>query len=117
MKDILLLEDGDLYVDDTGDIRITDSVRQAVRVRLRWFFDEWRLGPEYGVPYYEDVLIKNPNPLRVSQVIRDEVMTVDEVTDVRNIEVKIDARNRTAKVTMDIVTQEETAREELMIVV
>lgn len=35
MKDILLTADGDLAIGETGDISITDSVRQAIRVRLR----------------------------------------------------------------------------------
>ena len=71
MKDILLTADGGLAIGETGDISITDSVRQAIRVRLRWFFQEWRLGPEIGIPYYEEILVKNPNNLRIKQSIRD----------------------------------------------
>lgn len=43
MKDILLVDD-DLYVTDTGDIRLTDRVSQAAKIRLRWFKMNGALG-------------------------------------------------------------------------
>ena len=59
MKDLLLNIGGDLYIDPaTGDIEITDSVEQAIQIRLRWFIAEWWLGPGYGIPYWEEVLIE-----------------------------------------------------------
>ena len=38
----ILLNDGDLVVTDTGDIRLTNSVRQAITIRLLWFAREWK---------------------------------------------------------------------------
>ena len=55
MKDLLLDESGDLLLDETGDIQFTDSITQAIAIRLRWFLNEWKLGPELGIPYYEEV--------------------------------------------------------------
>lgn|GEM_PF-3755842 len=57
--DILLTPDGDLNITENGDIQLPESVRQAIRIRLLWFFSEWRFAPEIGVPYFEDFLIKN----------------------------------------------------------
>lgn len=48
MVDIRLDKNGDIDISPTGDIFITESVRQAVLIRLRWFFGEWRLGPYMG---------------------------------------------------------------------
>ena len=71
MIDILLEEDGDIAVSEVGDISITNSVRQAVLIRLRWIYNEWRLGPELGFPWFEQVFVKNPkhreNPLSYSR--------------------------------------------------
>jgi len=117
MKDILLTSDGDLKINDFGDIALTDSVRQAVRIRLQWFFGEWRFGPQYGVPYYEDVLIKNPDRKQIRRIIRDETNMVDEVLDVRNIIIYVDKPERKARITFDVVTDEETYREEVLIYV
>ena len=82
MKDLLITRSGDLYIDPaTGDIIITDSVEQAIQIRLRWFFKEWRLGPRKGIPYWEEVLIKNPNKLRIRQLFREAILSVEEVED------------------------------------
>ena len=115
MKDILLTPDGDLFINEQGDISLTDSVRQAVRIRLLWFYGEWRFWPDTGVPYYESILVKNPNTEYVRQIIRDEVMSVDEVIDARNIRIDLDKPARTATITLDVVTSEETYREEVII--
>lgn len=96
MKDILLTDGGDLEVYSAGDISLTDSVKQAIAVRLRWFADEWRLGQDMGIPYFEDVLIKNPDTSRIEQIVRDEILSVDEVTDVRSITCEVSPEMRTA---------------------
>jgi len=115
MKDILLTSGGDLDVSEYGDISLTDSVRQAVKIRLKWFFDEWRLAPQFGIEYFELFLVKAPNKEQLRQTIREAVMSVDEVTDVENINIAIDNPTRQATITLDIVTLEETYREELLI--
>ena len=115
MKDILLTLDGDLSIDEFGDISLTDSVRQAVRIRLLWFLEEWRFAPTFGVPYFESVFIKNPSLAQIRSIIRKEVISVDEVLDARNISIDFDRVKRTARITLDIVTAEETYREEVPI--
>lgn len=115
MKDILLSNNGDLAVNEFGDISLTDSVRQAVKVRLLWFFNEWRFSPAYGVPYFEEILVKDPDIERVRRIVRDEVVSVDEVIDARNVKIVIDKQKRTAAITLDIVTSGETFREEVLI--
>lgn len=51
MYDLKLDRSGDLEISDAGDVMLTQSVRQAVEIRLRWLFGEWRFSPEAGVPY------------------------------------------------------------------
>jgi hypothetical protein len=90
MKDFLLTPGGDLHINPaTGDIEITDSVEQAIRIRLLWFLNEWRLGRDFGIPYREDVLIKNPNKLRIRQLFRDAIVSVEEVESVEEINASI----------------------------
>lgn len=45
MYDLKLNNSGDLEISDTGDVMLTQSVRQAVEIRLRWLFGEWRFAP------------------------------------------------------------------------
>lgn len=89
MKDILINKNGDLVVNETTGIQITDSVAQAIAIRLRWFFNEWRFAPQYGVPYFEEILVKNPNNLRVRQIIRDEILSVEEVEQLIRLDIVV----------------------------
>ena len=52
MIDLKLDATGDLELSAAGDISATDSIVQAVRIRLLWFFGEWRLMPSLGFPYF-----------------------------------------------------------------
>jgi len=115
MLDILLAPDGDLNITEWGDISLTESVRQAVRIRLLWFFQEWRFSPGFGVPYWEDILIKNPNTARIRRIIREEVMSVDGVQDVVNMQMDINSSTRRALISFDAVLASETYREEVHI--
>lgn len=117
MKDILLTPRGDIFIDPaTGDIEITDSVAQAIRIRLLWFYKEWRLGPEFGIPYYEEILIKNPNKLRIRQLFREAILSVDEVESVVSLEAAIDDATRLLSVKYRAKTKDgsEISREELL---
>lgn len=98
MKDLLLNKNGDLVVNPTTGVSITDSVAQAVTIRLKWFFDEWRFAPKYGVPYYEEILVKNPSNLRIRQIIRDEILSVEEVEQVTKLNISV-LPNRRARIT------------------
>jgi len=116
MKDLLLTRDGDLFINPaTGDIEITDSVEQAIRIRLLWFWREWRLGPDFGIPYFEEILIKNPNKLRVRQLFREAIMSVDEVQEVEDLNAEINAATRILTVTYRVKVNGEITDGEVML--
>lgn len=104
MKDLRLTDDGDLYVNERGDIEITDAVIQAVKIRLRWFLGEWRINTDYGIPYYDEVFIKNPSTSVLEDRIRTEILTVDEVEAVNNVSISIDRNTRIADITFSITS-------------
>ena len=95
--DILLTADGDIKLSDIGDISLTESIRQQVLIHLRWIRDEWRLGPDLGFTWFEDVLVKRPNLDNIQQLIREEIMKVDGVTDAEVEDAVYDPKNRTAR--------------------
>lgn len=115
MTDILLTPYGDLNITEFGDITLTESVRQAVRIRLLWFFSEWRLGPEFGVPYFEEFFIKNPNIMLIRSIVREQVKSVDDVIEVRNLSIDLNKQTRLLVIRFIFVTSEETYREEVMV--
>jgi hypothetical protein len=113
MFDLKIDNNGDLELTDTGDVRITESIVQAVRIRLFWFFREWRLGPALGFPYFEDVFVKNPNEAHIKGLIRDTIMGVKGVTDVLEICFSLDRQTREVQISVVFTTAEETFREEV----
>ena len=115
MYDLKLDRTGDLEISDTGDVMLTQSVRQAVEIRLRWLFGEWRFGPEAGVPYFDRIMVKKPDIEGIKQILRTEIMAVDGMTDVNNLQVVIDAKSRVATITFDGTADGENFSEEVLI--
>lgn len=113
MLDIMLDKSGDIKVSALGDISLTESVRQAVLIRLRWIYNEWRLGPEFGFKWFEEVFVKNPNIPKIKQLIRDEIMKVDEVTEAQVNSVTYDPKKRAATFVYTCSVGEATFREEV----
>lgn len=113
MVDIRLGKNGDIDVSAVGDIFITESVRQAVLIRLRWFFGEWRLGPDMGFKWFEEVFVKNPNTFKIRQLIREEILKVNEVVSATVTSVKYDPAKRACTFIYQFSTDEDTYREEV----
>lgn len=113
--DILLDSGGDIIVNNAADITPKHSIRQDVKIRLQWFFEEWRFGPEFGLSYFEEVFVKNPSVDRIAQIIREEAAKAIGVTEIRDVRVNYNTDNRAAAITFIIVTDEGSFREELNI--
>lgn len=103
MFDLKLTSSGDLDINELGDVSTTSSVSQAVAVRLRWFLGEWRLGPTFGLPYYEEVFVKNPNLTKIKFLLRELVIGVEGVSDVTKIEIELDRKTRRAQIAVAFV--------------
>lgn len=112
--DILLGEKGDLHFKD-ADIVLTNSVRQKINIRLKWFFQEWRWDDEAGIEYFEYMFVKNPDLEQLQEMIEDAIFDVDEVTDVNYVNFAVDSVTRKAVITYEAVTDEETFKEEVTI--
>lgn len=51
-------------------IRGAEAIAQRVRVRFRFFLGEWFLDRRLGVPYYREILKKNPDPILIASILR-----------------------------------------------
>lgn len=73
----------DLALDpDTWDLAFpprliygAECIIQRIRMRFRWFLGEWFLDLREGVPYFQDILVKNPD-LNLIQFIFRRVLTL-----------------------------------------
>ncbi len=116
VKDILLDRDGDIHIGPESDIDITDSVVQAIRVRLLWFLGECVLyPPETGTDYFGAVFGKNVSPLLAASEIRSQILLVDEVTEVPDVTIDVDSKTRNAVIRYTARTEREVIRNEVVI--
>ena len=47
-----------------------------------------------GIPYYEDVFVKNPSAMLIEEKMRDAIMDVDEVEDIISFNMSNDRKLR-----------------------
>lgn len=108
MKDLLLNDSGDLFLNELGDIQFTDSVKQAIEIRLKWFAKEWKLGPDLGIPYYDDVFVKNPSEQLIEERMREAISDVEEVDEILSFTLAVDRILRKLKVVYAVSSKENT---------
>ena len=84
MKDLALTIDGDLAL-GTFDLTLVErreQVAQRLKIRLKTFLGEWFLNTDWGVPYFQDILVKNPDFARVNAVLSQQVLLDAEITEI-----------------------------------
>lgn len=91
--DILLNSDGDLCLNEKGDIILANSIVQAIKIRLQWFSGEWRWNKEYGLPYYEKLFQKKPNLAYFEGLAKQEILSVEGIVDA-TVSISQDAKTR-----------------------
>lgn len=113
--DILLSADGDLFLSEKGDISLTESVAQKIKIRLKWWLGEWRWDEEEGLPYRDELFIKNPDTDSFEMAVREKIFDVTEVTDVKDVTVEYDRKTRQGKIMFTAYVDNEVIREEVEI--
>lgn len=108
--DIALDPKGDLYISSQGDIALTDSLAQKIRIRLLWLAEEWRWDREEGLPYREELFVKNPDTDSFARRIREAIFEVEGVTGIRDVSVNVDSRTREAQIKYVVLTEKETIK-------
>jgi hypothetical protein len=56
-----------------------DKVAQQIKINLLSLLGEWFLDSRYGVPYLEEILIKNPRMSSVETILRSHIASVPNV--------------------------------------
>ena len=113
--DILLDRDGDIYISPGGDIVLGDSVAQKIRIKLRMFENEWRWNRSEGLPYFDYLFQKNPDMDFLEAAVRSKIFEIPEITNVRDVRIILDRKNRSGKIEFTALTDQETIKEEVNI--
>jgi hypothetical protein len=103
MRDLALDGSGDVYLAPDGDIatlQSTDvvSIVQHVKQRLQLFRGEWFLAPSEGLPYFQVVLVKSPNPNAVRAAFIEVIEGTPGITKVDRLDLLVDTANRRLQV-------------------
>jgi hypothetical protein len=56
-----------------------DRVAQQIKINLLSLLGEWFLDNRYGVPYLEEILVKNPHIASVETILRNHISSVPNV--------------------------------------
>ena len=106
----------DLKVDDTGDLDLTDvavvltdgreSYQQRMHIKLRSFLGEYFLNTEYGIPWFQDILKKNPDYVTVQQLIKNAILSIPGVLELTKFDMSFSDSTRTLTVTLGAKTEE-----------
>lgn len=71
-----------------------DKVAQQIKINLLSFFGEWFLDITYGVPYLEEILVKNPRMASVETIIRNHISSVPGVILIDSLSLDWDRQTR-----------------------
>lgn len=105
-RDLLMDADGDLAqpVGDLVPAAGAEAVAQSLRMRLSMFRGEWFLDLDAGVPYFETVLVKNPNMTAIRAVFRSEILATPGVLGLLSLSLNYVAADRSLRVDFAVST-------------
>lgn len=81
-----------------------DSIVQAIRLSLSIFKAEWFLDENEGLPYWEEILVKNPNTAQIQRLFLDRISAIPGVDTVDSLVLDFDRVNRALTVTFKVST-------------
>lgn len=105
MSDIALKDDLSGLLITNGDLVLTlgaDAVKQHITQRLKMFVGEWFLNLSEGVPYFQNILIKNPNPDIVDGLLKDTILSTPCVDELLSFNLDYSASLRTLTVDFSV---------------
>lgn len=106
MADIKLDINGDLDL-STGDLVIITGIEataQRLRRKLKFFLSEWFLDTRLGIPYFESILVKNPQTNVILSIYRKAITTDEAVVSLSDLVLEYDGGNRSLSVTFHAET-------------
>lgn len=108
----MALPERNIAVDrETGDLALSadgtqvlfteatvDTIEQRIRTRLQTFRGEWYLNEDIGVPYFDEVFVKNPDTSRIRALLMAELSKVPGVSEIVSFDTSFNPGERTFSV-------------------
>lgn len=97
----LVLNNGDLVI-NSG----VEAVRQNIIQKLKTYLGEWFLDNRIGVPYYEQILIKNPKQGNVDAIFQNVILSTPGVLSLDRYRTVFDTTQRRYELSFHVTTTE-----------
>jgi hypothetical protein len=108
----------DLAIDkDTGDLLIreldmrltqgTDSVEQRLRQNLKAYQGDWFLDESNGLPYYKDILVKNPDISNIESIFKVAIAETEGVDELLAFDSSFDSSIRQFSISFKVRSGED----------
>lgn len=88
-----------IKIDQNNDIELVnndaflltgrDEIAQVLRQELRVFAGEWFLDTREGVPYFQDILKKAPDPARIDAIFKDKILSSPGVIELLQFNIEL----------------------------
>jgi len=102
----LVIQNGDLVLvgatSDVDDIR--QSIAQDIKTNLLFFLGEWFFDTTAGVPWLDDVFVKDPNPVLVDDTVKNVILNVPGVLGLETFSMSYIPSSRTFTIDFDVRT-------------
>jgi hypothetical protein len=112
------LPNGDYdYTNNKIDIAENDQeIGQRLKLRLKRFLGEWFLNNELGIPYFEEVLVKNPDLDSIKQIFRKEIEETEGVLNIIKLNTELIREDRKLKIDFTVKLNNGTIIEDNIII-
>lgn len=97
MIDLELGTDGDIQIYNGDLVYITETrnaIAQFLAQRLKLILSEWFLDSSLGVPWFQEILIKNPNFEAIDAIIKKTIIETNGVTELVELNYDFAAQTR-----------------------
>src|SRR5262245_2797586 len=97
MSDLLQdINTGELILEN-GDLKLCEGVdraRQFLAQRLAAFRGEWAFDLDEGVPYFENVFVKAPDPVILEGLFKDRILATPGIIGLNEFDLILDTATR-----------------------
>jgi len=110
MKDFLLTENTNNLSLINRDFSFTENnssfLAQKLKIRLSFFLGEWYLNVLKGIPYFEEILIKNPDLNYIEDLLKTEIITTPGVDTLESFNLTYENSTRELLIEFSVKTLE-----------
>lgn len=104
MSSLKLDTTGDLALENNSFVLLTDTqeeTAQRLQTKFRFFLGEWHLDRRIGLPYYQKILVKNPNLEEIEEIFREVILADEAVTELISLSVDLEEITRVMSVSFE----------------